>query len=217
MKILDFGLAKAAEGVGMTGDPVSSPTPAMPATQTGLILGTAAYMAPEQARGQVADKRADIWAFGVVLYEILTGRQLFVAETVSDALVAVLKNDPDLTVLPETVPASIRKLLRRCLERDRKKRLQAIGDVRIEIEECLSAPASVAEVEIAVSPGTREGCRGENVAFGQWWRQSSCWQHSPPWLRTSIRLRRRQLLSSLRFRLPLMLNSASSVNRAARP
>src|SRR5262249_9693017 len=76
VKILDFGLAKAAEGDKVTGDPASSPTAAMPVTQTGLILGTAAYLAPEQARGQVADKRADIWAFGVVLYEMLTGKQL---------------------------------------------------------------------------------------------------------------------------------------------
>ena len=108
-------------------------------------------MAPEQARGQLVDKRADIWAFGVVLYEMLTGRQLFGAETVSDTLVAVLKNDLDLTVLPETVPASLRKLLRRCLERDRKKRLQAIGDARIEIEECLVAPAGSAEAEAGIA------------------------------------------------------------------
>ena len=107
VKILDFGLAKAAEGTNVTGNPASSPTPAMPATQTGLILGTAAYMAPEQAREKVVDKRVDIWSFGVVLYEILTGRQLFGAETVSDTLAAVLKSDPDLTVLPEAVPASI--------------------------------------------------------------------------------------------------------------
>src|SRR5262249_52548824 len=95
----------------------------------------------------MADRRADIWAFGVVLYEMLTGRQLFGAETVSDTLVAVLKNEPDMSALPTTVPASIQKLLRRCLERDRKKRLQAIGDARIEIEECLSAPAGELEVQ----------------------------------------------------------------------
>jgi Tol biopolymer transport system component len=150
VKILDFGLAKAAEGTSVTGNPVGSPTPALPVTETGLILGTAAYLAPEQARGQVADRRADIWAFGVVLYEMLAGRQLFGAETVSDTLVAVLKNEPDMSALPAKVPASIQKLLKRCLERDRKKRLQAIGDARIEIEECLSAPAGEPAAEVGI-------------------------------------------------------------------
>jgi serine/threonine protein kinase len=154
VKILDFGLAKAAEGTSVTGNPVGSPTPALPVTETGLILGTAAYLAPEQARGQMADRRVDIWAFGVVLYEMLAGRQLFGAETVSDTLVAVLKNEPDMSALPATVPASIQKLLRRCLERDRKKRLQAIGDARIEIEECLSAPA--VELEVQADTPTRD-------------------------------------------------------------
>ena len=166
VKILDFGLAKAAEGTVQAGDPASSPTLTMAATQAGVIMGTAAYMAPEQARGQVADRRADIWAFGVVLYEMLTGKPMFGCETVSDTLAAVLKSEPDMSVLAVSVPASIRKLLRRCLEKDRKKRLQAIGEARIEIEEYLSAPTEAAEAEaVRVSPVTARRWR-EQLAWG---------------------------------------------------
>jgi eukaryotic-like serine/threonine-protein kinase len=106
----------------------------------GVILGTAAYMSPEQARGLAADRRADIWAFGCVLYEMLTGRQTFEGETVSDTLAAVLKSAPDWTALPSSTPAGVRTLLRRCLEKDPRKRLQAIGDARIAIEETLAPP-----------------------------------------------------------------------------
>src|SRR3954452_5206089 len=100
-----------------------------------MIMGTAAYMSQEQARGAAVDERADIWAFGVVLFEMLTGRMLFGGETVSDTLAAVLKTDPDWSVLPAETPVAIRRLLRRCIERDRKRRLQDIGDARLEIEE----------------------------------------------------------------------------------
>jgi Tol biopolymer transport system component/predicted Ser/Thr protein kinase len=138
VKVLDFGLAKAA------GEPASnaenSPTLTISPTRAGLILGTAAYMSPEQARGKVVDKRADIWAFGVVLYEMLTGRALFAGETVSDTLAGVLKSDPDWTVLPCETPTSVRRLLRRCLERDRKRRLHDIADARIEIQEAFAEP-----------------------------------------------------------------------------
>jgi serine/threonine-protein kinase len=119
VKVLDFGLAKAIEEPTAAGDPSDSPTQTISATATGVILGTAAYMSPEQARGAAVDKRSDIWAFGVVLYEILTGRHLFRGETVSDTLAGVLKTDPDWKALPPETPASIRRLLRRCLERDR--------------------------------------------------------------------------------------------------
>ena len=138
VKVLDFGLAKAAEEP--TADPQNSPTQTISPTRLGVILGTAAYMSPEQARGAATDKRADIWAFGVVLYEMLTGRALFAGETVSDTLAAVLKSDPDWTVLPAETPTAVRRLLRRCLERDRKRRLHDIADVRIEIEEALAEP-----------------------------------------------------------------------------
>ena len=130
VKVLDFGLAKAAEAPD-GGDPQNSPTLTMSPTRAGMILGTAAYMSPEQARGKAVDRRADIWAFGVVLYEMLTGRQAFTGETVSDILAAVLTKDLDL----EQVPVKVRKLLRRCLEKDPKQRLRDIGEARFLLED----------------------------------------------------------------------------------
>ncbi len=123
VKVLDFGLAKIAEQA-VAGSPESSPTLTIEATRVGQILGTAAYMSPEQARGKTVDKRADIWAFGVVLYEMLTGRRLFEGETISDTLVAVLKEEPDWN----RVPGKMRPLLRSCLEKDPKRRLRDVGD-----------------------------------------------------------------------------------------
>jgi serine/threonine protein kinase len=140
VKVLDFGLAKAIEEPAAAGDPSDSPTQTLSATRAGVILGTAAYMSPEQARGIAADKRADIWAFGVVLYEMLTGRPLFGGETVSDTLAEVLKTDPDWKALPPETPASIRRLLRRCLERDRKHRLHDVADALLEIDEARAEP-----------------------------------------------------------------------------
>src|SRR6266540_7008469 len=105
-----------------------------PGTQDGLILGTAAYMAPEQARGAVVDKRADIWAVGVVLYEMLTGRRLFAGETVSDTLAAVLRDEVDLARLPAATPPTVRRLLVRCLERNPRQRLRDIGEARVALE-----------------------------------------------------------------------------------
>ncbi len=136
-KILDFGLAKALEPVSPVRTNVSmSPTITSPAmTQAGIILGTAAYMSPEQASGKYVDKRSDIWAFGVVLMEMLTGRQLFDGETVSHVLAAVLTKDPDWSTLPPNTPRSVRALLRRCLERDPKRRLRDIGEARLALED----------------------------------------------------------------------------------
>ncbi len=134
VKVLDFGLAKALEDDPSSFDISESPTLSVAATQAGVILGTAAYMSPEQARGQAVDKRADIWAFGVVLFEMLTGRRAFTGETISDTLAAVLRAEVDWEAVPADMPASIRKLLRRCLTRERKQRLQAIGDARVELE-----------------------------------------------------------------------------------
>src|SRR5262249_38758677 len=116
VKVLDFGLAKAMERPVPAGDPSISPTLTME-TRAGVIMGSAAYMAPEQARGAAVDKRADIWAFGVVLYEMLTGREPFAGATVSDTLAAVLRAEPDFTA----VPVRAQKLLRRCLEKDLKR------------------------------------------------------------------------------------------------
>ncbi|MCP5110586.1 MAG: serine/threonine-protein kinase [bacterium] len=133
VKVLDFGLAKALEDDSTAVHPEDSPTLTAAATRAGVILGTAAYMSPEQARGKPVDKRADLWAFGVVLYEMLTGRRLFGGETVSDSLAGVLKAEIDFSTLPAETPASIRRLLRRCLERDRKDRLHDIADARLEL------------------------------------------------------------------------------------
>jgi Tol biopolymer transport system component len=131
VKILDFGLAAVASASAGDSDPADSPTLTMSLTRTGMIIGTASYLSPEQARGKTVDRRTDIWAFGVVLYEMLTGQRLFGGETVSDTLAAVLKEQPDL----EKVPTGLRRLLRSCLEKDRKKRLQAIGDWRLLVED----------------------------------------------------------------------------------
>jgi eukaryotic-like serine/threonine-protein kinase len=143
VKVLDFGLAKAMEPVGLMSSNVSlSPTITTPAmTQMGMILGTAAYMSPEQAKGRPADKRSDVWAFGCVLYETLTGRRAFDGEDVSDTFAAVLRGEPDWDALPAATPPAIRRLLRRSLERDRRRRLADIADARLEIEESLTAPA----------------------------------------------------------------------------
>ncbi len=135
VKVLDFGLAKAMDPVAASSvDAMHSPTLTMRATQMGVILGTAAYMAPEQARGRAVDRRADIWAFGVVLYEMLTGKMLFNAEDVSDTLAAVLTRDVDLSALPGGVPPRLRALVRDCLVRDPRQRLRDIGDARLALE-----------------------------------------------------------------------------------
>jgi Tol biopolymer transport system component len=160
-KILDFGLAKAIEGEAPAGDISSSPTLTHMATQAGIILGTAAYMSPEQAKAKPVDRRADIWAFGCVLYEMLTGRRAFEGETVSDILAAVIRAEPDWSPLPATTPAPIRKLLKRCLQKDAKQRLQAIGEARIAIEEALSGAVqdSGALAAPAVAAAPKSGLR----------------------------------------------------------
>ena len=142
VKVLDFGLAKALTPDSAPGsqDSQNSPTLTNRATQMGMILGTAAYMAPEQARGRVVDRRADIWAFGVVLYEMLSGRRAFDGDDVSITLAGVLKEDVNWDALPADLPVSIRRLLRRCLEKDPKRRLGAISDARLEIDEATSPP-----------------------------------------------------------------------------
>jgi Tol biopolymer transport system component len=146
VRILDFGLAKALETQVPAGNPSISPTLVLSATQAGVILGTAAYMAPEQARGAVVDRRADIWAFGVVLYEMLTGKQPFAGETVSDTLAAVLRYEPQW----DAIPVGMRRLVRRCLEKDVRTRLQAIGEARIALDRTLTGV--VAEEPAAPKP-----------------------------------------------------------------
>jgi len=138
VKVLDFGLARAMDPASAFGTAsaslANSPTMTSPAmTAMGMILCTAAYMAPEQARGKAVDRRADIWAFGVVLYEMLSGRRLFDGDDTSDVLAAVLRQDIDWSALPPATPARLRRLLERCLDRDVKTRLRDIGEARIEI------------------------------------------------------------------------------------
>jgi serine/threonine-protein kinase len=159
VKVLDFGLAKAMDTVVATvassvPGPLASPTlmhsPTLTGahgTQLGMILGTAAYMAPEQARGKAVDKRADVWAFGVVLHEMLTGRRLFGGEETSDVLASVLRQEVDLSTLPAATPPRARRLLARCLERDPRLRLRDIGEARL-------ALADAGSDEIAVTPAT---------------------------------------------------------------
>jgi hypothetical protein len=157
VKVLDFGLAKAMESEESDGDFLNSPTMVRAATHAGMILGTAAYMSPEQARGKKVDKRADVWAFGVVLWEMLTGNRLFAGETVSDTLAEVLKTGIDFDALPAETPAAIRRLLRQSLERNPKNRLHDIADARIAIDEVL---AGRGEDSSATATATTTATRG---------------------------------------------------------
>jgi serine/threonine-protein kinase len=141
VKVLDFGLAKAVVSDATGPDLSQSPTVSVNGTLEGAILGTAAYMSPEQARGKTIDKRTDIWAFGCVLYEMLAGCRAFPGDTASDAIAAILEREPRWDRLPSATPTAVRHLLRRCLEKDPKRRLRDIGDARLELDEVLSSPA----------------------------------------------------------------------------
>ena len=138
-KVLDFGLAKALAGDGASPDMSQLPTVTATALRPGAIVGTPAYMSPEQARGQAIDKRTDIWAFGCVLYQMLTGRTAFSGDTLTDTLAAIVEREPDWSALPGTTPASVRRLLQRCLEKNVKQRLHDIGDARVELDDALKA------------------------------------------------------------------------------
>jgi serine/threonine protein kinase/Flp pilus assembly protein TadD len=149
VKVLDFGLAKALAGEGE--DQQST------ITEPGRIIGTPAYMSPEHARGQATDKRSDIWSFGCVLYEMLTGRIPFRGETISDTLANILQTEPNWQALPQSTPANIQVLLRRCLEKDPRQRLQHIGDARIEISETLRLTARAPAIAIPLSVSSQQG------------------------------------------------------------
>jgi eukaryotic-like serine/threonine-protein kinase len=166
VKVLDFGLAKAVEGEAVETDISTSPTLTRMATQAGFILGTAAYMSPEQAKGKPVDRRADIWAFGCVLYEMLTGKMAFGGETVTDTLAAVVRAEPDWSLLPAGTPLRVRVLLQRCLRKDPKQRLRDIGDARIALEEQISGA-------LLEAPSARElgAARGWSALFS---RPPSC-------------------------------------------
>ncbi len=151
VKVLDFGLAKAFEGDASAENLNVSPTITARSTMAGVILGTAGYMSPEQAKGKPVDRRADIWAFGVVLFEMLSGRQAFTGETASEVLAAVMMRDLEWNELPKDLPGPISRLLRRCLEKDPRRRLRDIGEARLMIEEYLANPAAA---EAAATTGT---------------------------------------------------------------
>ena len=169
VKVLDFGIAKMLEvggageaggagPVGLTYTPTIT-TPAM--TLAGVILGTAAYMSPEQAKGKPVDRRADIWAFGVVLWEMLTGRRMYDGETAPETLARVIEREPDFNALPASTPASIRSLLLRCLTKDPRNRLQAIGEARIAIDRAMAQPESSApESHVAAGHDVRSSRTG---------------------------------------------------------
>ncbi|HYT69255.1 MAG TPA: protein kinase [Vicinamibacterales bacterium] len=144
VKLLDFGIAKVVAGDGPGLDLTAT------ATHAGLIIGTAGYMSPEQARGRPVDKRTDIWAFGCVLYEMLSGRMAFQGDTLSDTIAAILERDPDWSTLPAETPRALRRLLQRCLEKDPRQRLRDIGDARVEIEQIISAPNADVDAGVAV-------------------------------------------------------------------
>jgi serine/threonine-protein kinase len=149
VKLLDFGIAKVVTGDNPTLNLTQAPTVAH-ATASGLIVGTAAYMSPEQARGKSVDRRTDIWAFGCVLYEMLSGKMAFEGDTVSDTIAAILEREPDWSTLPESTPRAVRRLVQRCLEKDPKQRLRDIGDARVEIEQIIQSPNEDADADAAL-------------------------------------------------------------------
>ena len=174
VKVLDFGLAKAVAGDGSSPDLTLGSDATEGGTRQGQVIGTAAYMSPEQARGLPVDRRTDVWSFGCVCYEMLTGRVAFAGDTVSDSIARILEREPDWSALPAATPPSIRRLLRRALAKDRKRRLRDIGDVRIEIDEIdeVLPAATVSPLPRPRGRIERHGCRGS-----RWW-----WAHwpSPP-------------------------------------
>src|SRR4029450_8207133 len=141
VKVLDFGLAKALEPINTpsksdsNSPTVLSPTFSSGLSQQGIILGTAAYMSPEQAKGKPVDKRTDIWAFGCVLFEMLTAKMAFAGDNITEIIAAVVRDEPDWSTLPANTPASLQRLLRRCLTKDAKERLSDIGVARLEIRD----------------------------------------------------------------------------------
>ena len=155
IKVLDFGLAKALDPELTQQEVANSPTLTMEATEEGMVLGTAAYMSPEQARGRPVDRRTDIWAFGCVLLECLTGTQEFGGNTIADSIAKILQKDPDWEALPKDARLTIRRLLRRCLEKDPYDRVQHMGDARIEIRHVLEQPSDDSYGEVAIGTPVR--------------------------------------------------------------
>lgn len=180
VKVLDFGLAKSVANEGLETDLEQCETVSAGPTLEGGILGTAAYMSPEQARGKTVDKRADNWAFGCVLFEMVSGSRPFSGETTSDTLAAILERDPPWNKLPDSTPPAVRRLLRRCLEKDPKRRLRDIGDARLELEDALAKPAQDETVRgkpmtrraaMSALAGAVVGAAVGGVLGSRWWRR----------------------------------------------
>ena len=168
VKVLDFGLAKAwagdaAEGKASSASMSQSPTLAHSGTQAGVILGTAAYMSPEQARGKPVDKRGDVWAFGVLLWEMLTGRALFAGDTVTDIIAAVVKEEPDLDALPAADASAVRRLVARCLRKDPRARLPDIGAARLDLQEVLAGTTTETGGDASAAPRFDVSSGGEDL------------------------------------------------------
>ncbi len=231
VKVLDFGLAKPPSA--SPADAMISPTISVHATQAGIILGTAAYMSPEQARGKTVDTRTDVWAFGVVLFEMLAGRHPFGGDDVSDTIAEILKSEPAWNALPAGLPAPLQRLLRRCLQKDPRQRVQHIGDARLDIEDALRAPASSDALTPRVSLRERLAWAAGLVVVGTAAAllvrssmsstrarlpcRSSTSRHRPP----RLRRRSRSRLTDVRSRSPRWLRtgtrSGSDRSRRDRP
>ena len=170
VKVLDFGLAKAVGGDGSSPGLTSVPEATAGGRREGAVMGTAAYMSPEQARGQSVDRRTDIWAFGCVLYEMLTGRVTFAGDTASDSMAKILEREPDWSALPAGTPAPVRRLLLRCLTKDPKRRLRDIGDVRLEIDAIDEVLPGVSGQTALNAEGPAYGarCRGRVALVSSW-------------------------------------------------
>lgn len=167
VKVLDFGLARVFSGqTAGEGAVSSSPTMTAAMTQVGTVLGTAAYMSPEQARGKEVDRRADIWAFGVILFEMLTGKQLFVGETASDTLAGILKSEPEWDQLPSGLPFQVERVLRRCLEKDPRQRLRDIGEARVRLEDPMAESGMFSGTIAAVADTGGRARLGRVVPWG---------------------------------------------------
>jgi serine/threonine protein kinase len=195
VKILDFGLAKALDPISGADRPDNSPTLTDASSRPGLLLGTAAYMAPEQVKGRAADRRADIWAFGTVLYELWTGSTAFGGDSIAEILARVIEREPDWSKLPADTPGAVVRLLNRTLVKDPRRRLQSIGDARLDLEEAMgSTPRTVAPARW--SPRAKRwlmaglailACTAAGVAAGRWTRAAPAISDAPP-IRASIAL-----------------------------
>ena len=170
VKVLDFGLAKALDTTPQ-GDPSQSPTLTAAATQMGVIMGTAAYMSPEQAKGRTVDRRSDVWAFGAVLYEMLAGRRAFVGNDVSDTLVSVFRDDPDWAALPDDMPSRVLQAVQVCLQKDPKQRVRDISAVRLAMEGAFESASAARAEELKATQTLWLAARGARSSRGScdWW------------------------------------------------